>query len=305
MAEKLETPVKYTPNIWKGYIFPPYLTEEWLEQASSVFKPRDTDIFIASPPRSGIHWLTLIVYMLKKQEKLPKPYIGGLALYLEIPHVDKLVIETLKGELNLPDGGELRLTKAIVEAYPDPRFFFTHFPYEFLPKNPATKYIYIYRNPKDIVVSMHNHFQDERMHTIIGTFDEFFKLYIENDCFNYCKHVKYYIEHKDDPNFFVLSYEELNKNFKTKVYEIATFLGIQLSKEFYELLVQETNFETVHESEYIDDHKIVTKESYCLLPKCKVGAWKSTLSQKYSEKIDEILLTKLGEDFIQKYISFS
>ena len=37
--------------ILKGYLFPPFTTNEWLEQADTIFKPRDTDLFIISIPK--------------------------------------------------------------------------------------------------------------------------------------------------------------------------------------------------------------------------------------------------------------
>ncbi|KAI6657290.1 Amine sulfotransferase [Oopsacas minuta] len=295
---------KYPMNVCKGYIFPPFLTEEWLEQASSVFKPRDTDLFLISFPKSGTHWLSHIVYLLVSKEKLSGPLHGKSATMFEIPHVDELQLDTMTGTFS-PDSSvaKLRLTKALVSAIPDPRIFFTHFPYEFLPKNPATKHVYIYRNPKDIAVSIYNHFSNSKFFTHIGTFDEFFQLYIENNCFNYCEHIKGYFEHKDDPNFFILSYEDLNKNFKMKLGEMATFLGIELTEELYQLITKETNIEAMRENEFINGKELM-KEGHSLFPKGKVGTWKSSLSKEQSEKIDEILLSKLGEDFIKKYITY-
>ncbi|KAI6657289.1 Amine sulfotransferase [Oopsacas minuta] len=295
---------KYGVNLCKGYLFPQFLTEEWLEQASSAFNPRGTDLFVISYPKSGTNWLSHIVYLLVSKEKLSKPYHSETATIFEIPQVDELQSDsTTVTFTENKQMSKFRLTKALVSAIPDPRFFFTHFPYNFLPKNPATKYFYIHRNPKDIFVSMYNHFSNDTLHPEIPSFDEFFQFYVENNCFNYCEHIKSYIEHKDDPNFFILSYEDLHKNFKMKLGEMATFLGIELTEELYQLITKETNIEAMRENEFING-KALMKEGHSFFPKGKVGTWKSSLSKEQSEKIDEILLSKLGEDFIKKYITF-
>ncbi|KAI6657287.1 Amine sulfotransferase [Oopsacas minuta] len=297
-------PTIIRPNLCKGFLFPPFLTEEWLEQASSIFKPRDTDLFVTSFPKSGTHWLSHIEYLLVCKEKLSKPLAGENATFFDIPQVDELQLVETEGSLSKGEQlKKLRIPKAMISALPDPRLFYTHFPYKFLPKNPATKYLYIYRNPKDVVVSMYNHLSNDVFHSDIGTFDEFFQFYVENNCFNHCEHIKGYFEHKDDPNFFILSYEDLHKNFKMKVDEIASFLGIELTEELYQLIAKETNFETMRENEFIKG-KAFMKEGTSFFPKGKVGTWKSSLSKEQSEKIDEIFLSNIGKDFIKKYITY-
>ena len=195
------------------------------------------------------------------------------------------------------------MTKERLSNLPDPRFIFTHFPFGYLPKNPSTKYIYIYRNPKDIVVSFYHHYTNDKYDSFVGTFDEFFQMYMEKNCFNYCEQMKEYINHRDDPNLFVLSYEELQAQFKVKVNEIATFLEVDLTEEHFELIAKDTNFGVMRENQFINSSQHI-KEGFHFFPKGKVGTWKTTLSEEQSKKIDEFLLAKLGEDFVKKHITF-
>ena len=299
-----ESKVPKKINIVKGYLFPPFLTEEWLETASSVFKPRDTDIFVVSNPKSGTHWLSYIVYMIKQKEKLSQRYLFGAATFLELPQVDKAEIDPAGKAPNMKDVAKFTITKEALAALPDPRFFFTHFPYGNLPKNPAAKYLYINRNPKDIVVSLFHHVTNKKFDSFVGTFDEFFQMYMEKNCFNYCEQMKEYINHRDDPNLFVLSYEELQAQFKVKVNEIATFLEVDLTEEHFELIAKETTFGVMRENQFINFSPYM-KEGTHFFPKGKVGTWKTTLSEEQSKKMDEFLLAKLGEDFVKKHITFS
>ena len=301
MAES-ETPKEI--KLVKGYLFPPFLTEEWLETASSVFKPRDTDIFVASNPKSGTHWLSYIVYMLKKKEKLSAAYFGRVAMCLEIPQVDQLGTATVQAPPQIEDMLKWTVSKEHISALPEPRFLFTHFPYGYLPRNPSAKYIYIYRNPKDIVVSLYHHFTVDKFDSFVGTFDEFFQMYMKKNCFNYCEQLKEYINHKDDPNLFVLSYEELQTQFKVKLNEIANHLEVDLTEELFELIAKETSFGIMRENEFINAAHVV-KEGTSFFPKGKVGTWKTSLSEEQSKKMDEFLIAKLGEDFVKKHITFS
>ena len=308
MAEKYE-PKANRLNLCNGYIFPMFLTKEWLEKASNSFTPRDTDIFVSSFPKSGTHWLAHIVYLIKKREKLSQSYLPNHAIFFDSPPQDEddsPPIKITKGDVAVIENkNPVLMTESQIEAIPDPRFFFTHFPFPYLPKtNPNTKFLYIYRNPKDLVLSMYNHFSNDKRDSFQGTFDEFFEFFIEKNCFNYSNHIKTFIEHKSDPNLYIISYEELHTDFKNKIGEIAKFLECELTEELYELVVKETNFEAMRENKFING-KYIMKEGTHFINKGKVGNWKTNLTQEQSTRIDMLINSQLEEEFVKKYISYS
>ena len=299
MAEK--TAVVLEPaTAFKGYLFPPFTTNEWLEEAKKVFKPRDSDVFIVSYQKSGTYWLSYIVYFLINKEKITKNFVSNYINILDTPQVDAIPAETME-DFNL---GNKRILKSFIENFPDPRIFMTHFPYEYLPQNPNAKYLYIYRNPKDIVVSAFNHLSNSIYKPYQGTFEQFFDLFIETNLFNFCKHFKGFLEHKDDPNYFILSYEELKRDFKTKVQEIAVFLDIELTEELYTLIEKETAFETMKANIFVNAEHTM-KKGTSRYPIGLVGTWKKTLNNEQSDKIDQMLLSGLGEKMVKKYFIFS
>ena len=286
-------------NVVQGYLFPPFTTNEWLEQAKIEFKSRDTDVFIISFPKSGTHWLGYTVHFLICKEKITKPFLPNYINFFDLPQVDALP-ETMEGF----DIGKMRALRSAIDNFPDPRIFMSHFLYEHLPQNPKAKYLYIYRNPKDIIVSAFNHLSNSTYKPYQGTFDQFFDLFIETDFFKFCKHFKGFLEHKDEPNYFIISYEELKQDFKTKVQEIAVFLGIELTEELYALIEKETNFETMKGNVFINYEHIMQKGT-SFLPNGRVGTWKKKLSKEQSDKVDQILLSGLGEEMVKKYFIFS
>ena len=284
-----------------GYIFHPSATEEWLETAIS-FQPRDSDIFVTSFPKSGTHWISLIVYTLKFKKVVTEEFHSTLFTHFDIPQVD--VIEKHSKTLPFPQILRFRRKlKSQIAALPAPRLFFTHFPIKYIPFNSSTKYIFIYRNLKDVVVSMYNHYSNHVITYFNGSFNEFFDFFIENNCFNYCQHLKGYFEHKDDPNLFILSYEELHFSFKTKVGEIAQFLDCELTNEVYDLIVQETDFKLMQQNPLINGEYFM-KTGSKMFHKGVVGTWRDVLTTKQSKLLDEVLLSHFSEDFIQQIFIF-
>ena len=273
-------------------IFTPFTTKEWLEEATT-FKARDTDVFVASFPKSGTHWLTYIVYLLIRKKRISKTFVSNHVYMFDLPQVETFPLYT-KGKLTFKD---LKVLKSTVEKYPDPRIFISHFPHVYLPQNPKSKYLYIYRNPKDTVISGYQHSTNSKFAPYQGTFEEFFQMYIESNCFNFCKQFRGYMKHKDEPNYFIVSYEELKRNFSTKLQEIAIFLGIELTDELHELIIRETNFESMKGNALITHNYMKAGETF--FPRGAVGTWQSILTKEQSDKIDSIMLSELGEDFLK------
>ena len=283
---------------YKGYLFSGLTTPSWIEEVQSSFVCQENDIFIASMYKSGTHWLTHIVELIKSQMKL-STHISDRIVYLDYPQFDKLPKDmSIYGEdaLYIP-------TKTDVANLPSPRIFFSHFPWEFLPYNQSAKYIYLHRNPKDVAVSAYSYFTGIKSRTFEGSFEEFFNYYIHTDFLGYMSHVKGYFNHENLHNLYILSYEELQRDFKLKVEEISTFLGFQMSPDIFQLIATETNFETMQNNEFINSQNLM-QDGCRFLRKGKVGSWKDTLTSDQSQKIDKILSVRLGRPFIEKNIIF-
>ena len=283
---------------YKGFYFPAITTESWIEEVTSSFRARDTDFFITSMFKCGTHWLAHIIELMKSSKKL-SAQIHDRTTFLEIPMLDELPEDMSQyGALS-----SIVPVKSEIAKLPAPRIFTTHFPFELVPFNPSAKYIYIYRNPKDVVLSAYNHFAGVKHRTFEGSFDEFFNYYVHTDFLGYFEHIKSYFEHKHLPNLYILSYEELHRDFKTKLEEIATFLDFDLTADLYQLICKETNFETMQNNQFINN-KFLMQEGQTFLKKGKVGYWKDSLTSEQSKQMEELLNEKLGEEFVKENIIF-
>ena len=284
--------------VYRGYYFPAITTHSWIEEVQATFNVRDCDVFITSMFKCGTHWLAHIVELMKSRKKL-SAQIHDRTTFLEIPMLDELPKDMSKyGALS-----SIVPMKSEIAKLPSPRIFTTHFPFELLPFNPSTKYLYIYRNPKDVVLSAYNHFAGAKHRTFEGSFDEFFNYYLHTDFLGYFRHIKGYFEHKDLPNLYILSYEELQNNFKSKLEEIASFLDFELTAEVYQLIVSETNFESMQNNQFINNNFFM-QEGRTFLNKGKVGYWKDSLTSEQSQRLEEKLNENLGEDFVKENILF-
>ncbi|KAL6190192.1 hypothetical protein ACLB2K_036590 [Fragaria x ananassa] len=114
------------------------------------FQAHDTDILLATTPKSGTTWLKAILFALVKRVHYhPHPQNMDHPLLTNNSHplVPFLENKQQSGENQIPDAN----------SNAPPRLFSTHLPLAHLPqsiKDSACKVIYLCRNPKDIVVSL-------------------------------------------------------------------------------------------------------------------------------------------------------
>jgi aryl sulfotransferase len=103
------------------------------------FRPRPTDIVIATYPKCGTTWMQRIVDLLVFQTLEPRP-VMDIA-----PWIDKRFPEPIEAVL------------ARVEAQNHRRFVKSHLPFDGLPIYNEVKYVHVGRDGRDACLSFHNH----------------------------------------------------------------------------------------------------------------------------------------------------
>ncbi|KAG0414888.1 hypothetical protein HPB47_007965 [Ixodes persulcatus] len=131
-----------------------------------------------------------------------------------------------------------------------PRFMKTHFPYWEQPINSNAKYVYMTRSPLDVCTSFYHYTKSMPVYKFQdGTFDDFFELFVtgENVRGDLFDHLKSWYEHKDDANVFLVTYEELKRNFSDTLLRLARFLGEEYAQQledddsFYKMVVEKSS----------------------------------------------------------------
>ena len=80
-------------------------------------------------------------------------------------------------------------------------------------------------------------------------------------------------------------------------------MGYHFNEVVCDVVVKETNFEAMLNNK-LTNRASMMREGLNFLRKGIIGDWKTALTEKQSQKIDEVMRENLSEEFINKYIFF-
>ncbi|XP_068087446.1 amine sulfotransferase-like [Hyperolius riggenbachi] len=268
----------------KGTYFQTGITSPEAVDAVEHMEIRDDDVFIVTYPKSGTIWMQQILNLIYYEE-----YRDG-----------KLNTDNMTRSPWI----EYNLFSTSFDSQPSPRLFTSHLPYYLMPKDLRLrrgKIIYVYRNPKDTLVSFYHFYKviSRLQYTI--DWETFFDLFMTGRVFpgSWFDHVREWYTHKEDYNILFITYEEMIKDLKSAVLKICTFVDIKLDDEVLEKVVEKSTFKTM-ESDPIASYKNVSKDILnfdkgSFLRKGTIGDWKNIMTVAQSEQIDEMVKCKLGD----------
>lgn len=266
---------------FKGLLVPPFVSEEWMEELSS-FELSPDDVWVVSYPKSGTTWTQQIVKLIQNGGK-----DDGRKITDAIPFVDMVNKDpNFHYEVNLHE-------------LPFPRAFKSHFTYDLMPCGlPSTrpcKYIYVARNPKDVVVSLFHFFQAFKLYPPDWKFSDFLSTFMKGDVGygSWFDHVLGWWAHRDDPNILFLKYEDMKKDLTGSVQKIATFIGSTISKEQLVDIVKQCEFESMKNNPQANYSWEPAHQASPFMRKGVVGDWKSYFSQEDSAKFDSLYAQKM------------
>ncbi|XP_075539052.1 sulfotransferase ssu-1-like [Dermacentor variabilis] len=170
------------------------------------FEPVPGDIFLVTYPKCGTHWIQQISQLILNRGVSASNY---LEFQMKTPFLE------FTGNSGL-------------DAMPPPRLLKTHLAFDRQPYHKDAKYVYMVRNPRDCCVSFYHHARGIPGYEFAdGSFDDFFEVFIrgETDFGDYFDNLLSWYEHKDDPNVFFLTYEDLKEDTRGGVLRLARFLG--------------------------------------------------------------------------------
>ncbi|MFQ6652142.1 hypothetical protein Gotur_024140 [Gossypium turneri] len=252
------------------------------------FNPRPTDIIIATSPKCGTTWLRALVFSIINRNSfdfsdhpLRKANPRDLVHFLEV-HI--------RG-----DG-----STASIDGLPSPRLLSTHLPYSLFPEcmtdNTSTcRFVYICRDPKDILVSKW-HFANKLRPKGVAP------LSLEEAFDWFCKGVSHYGPFWDHvlgywkaslelpKKVLCLKYEDVKKEPLGCVRKVANFLGVPFTpeeenKEIVGEIVKLCSFENmsnqdVNKSDTRSQEKPISNSDF--FRKGEVGDWVNHLSPQMS-----------------------
>lgn len=219
------------------------------------FNPRDDDIVIATSYKSGTTWMQMIVRHLLFENTDGLPSVMRMSPWIDSRFqltVDEMV--------------------STVESQEHRRFVKSHLPLDGLTYFPQVKYIVVGRDARDVFMSLWNHYSNytpgfyERINNLPGLVGgpcpvcpedirEFWSGWMSRGWFEWESegyplwsnlwHTKTWWEYRDLPNILFVHYNDLLNDSKGEIKRIADFLGIQITDEALQAVVNAVTFANV------------------------------------------------------------
>ncbi|CAF2143228.1 BnaA02g27270D [Brassica napus] len=284
---------------YKGCWYYPNILQAVLD-VQKHFRPRDTDIILASLPKGGTTWLKSLVFALVHREKyLENPQTHPLLS--QNPHdlVPFLEVELYAGS-QTPD-----LTK-----FPSPMIYSTHMHLNTLREattkssSSPCKVVYVCRGIKDTFVSgWHYRNMLHRTKMDQATFELMFDAYCKGVLLYgpYWEHVLGYWNGslEDGENVLFLKYEEMIEEPRVQVKRLAEFLDFPFTEEeeksgSVEEILKLCSLRNLSNLEInMNGTTRIGIDSNVFFRKGEVGDWKNHLTPQMAKKIDDIVECKL------------
>ncbi|KAK9748890.1 hypothetical protein RND81_02G088300 [Saponaria officinalis] len=307
MGTKLEA-VKYQ-GFWCGLG-----SNRVLEQILTFqrhFRAKETDLIIASLPKTGTTWLKSLLFSVVNRanfESTKSPLLS------HNPHelVYHLEISVYGEHLTYPKPHQL-------DELPSPRLLHTHLPYGSLPESVRSsdcKILYIGRNPMDTFVS-HWHFfpnmvrnmsRDEEFKS--PSIEEYFEEFCRGKilCGPYFEHVvEYWQQSLQTPNkVLFLKYEDLKDDPEFYLKKLAQFVGVPFSiQEENEGVIKEIiNLCSINNLKELEVNKngVMNKviDNKTFFRKGEVGDWTNYFTSSMENRMKKLMeeyLDKVGLSF--------
>ncbi|NWQ76964.1 ST3A1 sulfotransferase, partial [Columbina picui] len=266
---------------YKGFYFGVITTVEHVASLED-FEINDSDIFIATYPKSGTVWTQNILALI-----MCEGHRNGTENIDTMDRIPWL---------------EYNITSMDFATLPSPRIFATHLPYYLVPRdmrNKKGRVIYVTRNPKDVMVSYY-HFS-KFMNTLeeIPDFDLFMERFLAGKVLAsaWMDHVAGWYSHAEDFNILFLTYEEMKKDLRSAVLKICKFLGKKLSEEEVDSVVRQATFENMKKDPRANyenlPEELAEKKKGTFLRKGTVGDWKNIMTVAQSERFDKVLQERM------------
>ena len=261
---------------------------------------RDGDIIISTYAKSGTTWMQQIISQLL--------FNGDTELNTQemSPWVD----------FRLPPK-EVKL--AALEAQTHRRFVKTHLPVEALVYSPKAKYIYIGRDGRDVLWSLHNHhlMGNDTMYDALNNTPgrigpplerptenivEYWQEWLERDGYPYWslwENVRSWWAIRHLPNLLMVHFDVLKKHMPEEIRRIAKFLDIPIDESKWEEILEHCTFDWMRQH----GEKVVpmggaawTGGVKSFIHKGTNGRWRDTLTAAQSKEYEDRALAELGPE---------
>lgn len=218
------------------------------------FVPREGDIIISTPAKTGTTWTQRIVGLLVFQSATWPDTLNRVSPWMDSSFIVKV-----------------QDPRPLVESQTHRRFLKSHVPLDGLPYFPEVKYICVGRDGRDVFMSLWNHYRSYTAEAY-ELFDagwppeghcprcpedihEFWRGWISRGAFpwerdgypfgSHFEHLRSFWEHRRLPNVLLVHYNDLKQDLAGEMRRIARYLEIEVPEAKWPELVEAASFEAM------------------------------------------------------------
>ena len=185
----------------------------------------------------------------------------------------------------------------LLEDMPSPRLIKTHLRKYFFaqPLEQKNKVVVVLRNVKDAIVSYYHHYKSRPTFNFAGRdFDEFFELFREKRLLggDWYDWVLDWWAEKGNPNVCFVFYEDMKENIHKEIHKVAQFLGIDLSDDQIQFVVDRADFDAMKKNMMAVDKNETKEKGH--FRKGVVGDWRSHFTEEQMQYVEQLTAEKLG-----------
>ena len=252
---------------------------------AKAFRPRPSDVLIATYPKSGTTWMQQIVHGLRTGGDMEFDEITAVAPWIEMAHDMGIDLDA--------------------DQVAPPRAFKTQWRGDEVPQ--GCRYIAVFRDPRDVAVSFFHFFEGWMFEAGSIPLDEFVRDFFVpgSRSGRYWEHLLSWWEYRSRDDTLLLSFEDMKADLPGAVRRVAAFLRLDVAPETFEVATRQATIEFMkaHERQF-DDHLIRDlRDPVCGLPPGgvgskvragRVGDHAQTLSAATREMLDDIWRDTIG-----------
>lgn len=268
-----------------------------VEKEVSQLEVKEDDVWISSFPKCGTTWTQEMVWNIVNG--LDFKTAKSVSLEERVPFLELTgLLEPSKAEgAEEVAGTGSKNSIEQVRQLASPRVIKTHLSVDMLPRQvmeKKVKLIYVTRNPRDAVVSFHNHWRI--LDGYKGTFEVFLSAFLADVCGYYTpfiQHVLGYWQLRQEEQVLFLTFEEMKRDLQAVITKVADFLDKPLAKEQVSILAEHLSFKNMQSNTAVNKED-VTKAMQKMhgaskgkfMRKGEVGDWRNHLTPEQVSKME-------------------
>uniref|UniRef100_A0A671VKR8 Sulfotransferase n=1 Tax=Sparus aurata TaxID=8175 RepID=A0A671VKR8_SPAAU len=265
-----------------------YFTENW--EKIQNFQARPDDILIATYPKAGTTWVSVILDLLYFGKTAPERHTS-IPIYERVPFLE-ITFPSMDSGVDLAEN--LATT---------PRLIKTHLPIQFVPKSfweQNCKIVYVARNAKDNMVS---YFHMDRM-TLTqpdpGDWNTYLHRFMEGKVLfgSWYDHVNNWWKKKQTySKLHYMFYEDMIEDTGREIDKLCSFLGLSPSAEEKKQITGGVQFDNMKKNDMVN-HCTIPIMDFKISPfmrKGKVGDWKNHFTVAQNEEFEEDYKKKMKD----------